>query len=120
MKKRWHDSLFKGKGFPRLPIDYGFRDNAYFWFTKGARPYRVAIPKEKGVTADAVRFAAERVDPDVKWQDEAYAKLVKVPRIFLTRVITECVKAAKEEGITEITPEFLDRIRDKRGKDKRK
>jgi hypothetical protein len=40
--------------------------------------------------------------------------LVRVPRVFLTRVIRECVKAAQEEGITEITPEFLDEIRDKR------
>jgi len=118
MKERWRDCLSTGKGFPRLPIDYGFRDNAYFWFTKGARPYKVPIPREKGVTADAVRFAAERVDPDVKWQEEAYARLVKVPRIFLTRVITECVRAAQEEGVTEITPEFLDTVRDKRNKDK--
>ena len=94
--------------------------NAHSYHTKGARPYRVAIPKEKGVTADAVKFAAERVDPNVKWQEEAYARLVKVPRIFLTRVITECVKAAQEESVTEITPEFLDRIRDKRGRDKSK
>jgi len=118
MKKRWHDCLFEGKGLPRLPIDYGFRDNAYFWLTKGARPYRLTIPKEKGVTADAVKFAAERVDPDVKWQEEAYAKLAKVPRIFLTRVIKECIKAAEEEGVTEITPEFLDKIRDKRSRDR--
>ena len=118
MKERWRDCLFTGKGFPRLPIDYGFRDNAYFWLTKGARPYKVPIPQEKGVTADAVKFAAQRIDPDVKWQEEAYTKLVKVPRVFLTRAITECVKAAKEQGITEITPEFLDMVRDKRSKDK--
>ncbi len=119
MKKRWRDCLFKGKGFPRLPIDYGFRDNAHFWFTKGTRPYRVTIPEEKGVTADAVKFAVERFDPDIKWQEEACAKLAKVPRIFLTRVIAGCVEAAREQGITEITPEFLDTVRDKRGGDKK-
>jgi len=78
----------------------------------------VPIPEEKDVVADAIKFAAERIDPDVKWQEEAYARLVKVPRVFLTRVITQCIEAAKEEGIAEITPEFLDRIRDKRGKDR--
>jgi flavin reductase (DIM6/NTAB) family NADH-FMN oxidoreductase RutF len=118
MQKKWRDCLFKGKGFPRLPIDYGFRDNAYFWFTQGARPYKVPIPKEKEVTADAVQFAVERFDPDIKWQEEACAKLVKVPRIFLTRVIAGCVEAAREQGITEITPEFLDTVRDKRSRDK--
>lgn len=114
MKERWRDCLFEGKGFPRLPVDYGFRDNAYFWFTKGARPYRVPIPKEKGLRADAVKFAADRINPDVKWQEEAYAKLTQVPRPFLSRVIRSCIEAATEEGIPEITPEFLDRIRDKR------
>ena len=39
MKKKWKDCLFKGKGFPRLPIDYGFRDNVRFWFTKHSTPY---------------------------------------------------------------------------------
>ena len=119
MKKKWADCLLKGRGFPRLPVDYGFRDNTYFWFTKGSRPYRVPLPKGKGVTADFVRFAAERVDPDVPWQDEAYARLVKVPRIFLTRVIRAAIDAAKEEGVTEITPEFLDRVRDKRSPERR-
>jgi flavin reductase (DIM6/NTAB) family NADH-FMN oxidoreductase RutF len=114
MKERWRDRLFAGKGIPRLPIDYGFRDNAYFWFTRGARPYREGIPQEKGVTVDAVQYAAQRVDPDIVWQEEACARLVKVPRVFLTRVIRGCVETAKEEGLTEITPEFLDRIRDKR------
>lgn len=118
MKKRWSECLLKGHGFPRLPIDYGFRDNTSFWFTRGSRPYRVPIPKEKGITVDAVRFAAERVDPDIPWQEDAYACLVKVPRIFLTRVIRGTLDAAREEGVTEITVEFLDRVRDKRSQDR--
>lgn len=119
MKEKWRDCLYAGKGFPRLPVDYGFRDNAYFWFTRGARPYRVPIPKEKGMTVAEIRFAAERVDPDIAWQEEAYARLVRVPRVFLTRVIRECIQAAKEEGVTEITPEFLDGVRDKRSRERR-
>lgn len=118
MQKKWRDRLFEGKGCPRLPIDYGYRNNTHFWFTRGARPYKVPIPKEKGVTVNAVQFAADRFDPDVKWQEEACAKLVKVPRVFLTRAIAACVEEAKEEGITEITPEFVDRVRDKRSKDR--
>jgi flavin reductase (DIM6/NTAB) family NADH-FMN oxidoreductase RutF len=118
MQKKWRDRLFEGKRFPRLPIDYGYRNNTHFWFTRGARPYKVPIPKEKGVTVNAVQFAADRFDPDVKWQEEACAKLVKVPRVFLTRAIAACVEEAKEAGITEITPEFVDRVRDKRRKDR--
>ena len=120
MKERWRDRLFAGKGVPRLPIDYGFRDNAFFWFTKGARPYKEGIPQEKGVTVDAVQFAAQRIEPNIAWQEEACAKLVRVPRVFLSRVIRECVEAAEEEGISEITPEFLDRVRDKRDSERLK
>jgi flavin reductase (DIM6/NTAB) family NADH-FMN oxidoreductase RutF len=118
MQEKWRDRLLEGKTPPRLPVGYGFRDNAYFWFTRGARPYRESIPAEKATSVDTVKFAVERVDPDIEWQDEACAKLVQVPRIFMTRVIRGCVEAARAEGVTEITPEFLDRIRDKRSKDK--
>ena len=68
---------------------------------------------------DAARYAADRLDPDIAWQRDACAKLVKVPRVFLTRVLTQCAEAAKEEGMAEITPEFLDRVRDKRSQDER-
>ena len=118
MQKKWRDSLYKGKGFPRLPIDYGYRNNTQFWFTRSARPYAVPIPTAKGISVDTVQYAADRFDPDVVWQEEACAKLVRVPRIFLTRAIAECVEVAKEEGVTEITPEFLDRVRDKRRQEK--
>jgi flavin reductase (DIM6/NTAB) family NADH-FMN oxidoreductase RutF len=118
MQEKWRDHLFNGSRLPRLPVGYGFRNNAHFWFTNGPRPYRVSIPDEKAVSTNTVQFAAERVDPDITWQEEACAKLVKVPRLFLTRVIKGCIEAAKAEGVTEITPEFLDRIRDKRSQDR--
>ena len=118
MQKKWRDRLYEGKGFPRLPIDYGYRNNTHFWFTKGARPYKVPIPEGKGVEVNTVQYAADRFDPDVKWQAEACAKLVKVPRVFLNKAIAACVEAAREEGITEITPEFVEQVRDKRNKDK--
>jgi flavin reductase (DIM6/NTAB) family NADH-FMN oxidoreductase RutF len=120
MRKKWRVALLKGRGIPRLPVDYGFRDNAFFWFARASRPYRAGIPKEKGVTAEAVRFAAQRVDPDIAWQPEAYARLVRVPRVFLTRVLREIVAAARAEGVREIDPAFLDRVRDKRSGEKRR
>lgn len=118
MKERWRDCLLHGRGFPRLPVDYGFRDNSSFWFTKGARPYKIPIPKEKRLEANAVKFAADRIDPSIKWQAKAYDRLTQVPRPFLSRVVKSCIEAAQEQGISEITPEFLDRIRDKRSGEK--
>ena len=118
IQKRWRGRLFEGKGIPRMPIDYGYRNNTHFWFARGTRPYTVPIPEEKGVSVDTVQYAADRFDPDVRWQEEACAKLVKVPRVFLRKAIAACVEAAREEGVTEITPEFVDLVRDKRSRDK--
>ncbi|MHA1367197.1 MAG: hypothetical protein ACTSP5_12415, partial [Candidatus Heimdallarchaeota archaeon] len=70
------------------------------------------------VDVSTVRYAADRCDPDVKWTDEACAKIVKVPRIFLGRVVKQITERAKEDGLTEITPEYMDKIRDKRAAEK--
>lgn len=114
MQKKWEECLFKGQGFPPLPIDFGYRDNVRFWFTKHSPPYAVPIPREKGNTMGTVRYACSRFDPTIKWQDEACAKLLQVPAIFLNGMIEMVVDAAKEEGITFITPQFVDKLRDKR------
>jgi hypothetical protein len=118
MKKKWKDSLFKGKGFPRIPIDYGYRDNIQFWFTKHSKPYALKVPSSKEAPVEVVQYACDRFDPDIKWEKEACAKIVKVPNIFLKRVIKGVVTAAKEEGITVITPEFMDKVQDKRSSEK--
>ncbi len=119
MKKTWKDALLKGKGFPRLPVDLGFRDNIGFWFSKHSRPYSIKVPGSKAASVEAVQYACTRFDPDIKWEKEACAKIIKVPNIFLKRVIGSVVEAAKKEGITTITPEFMDKVRDKRSSDKK-
>ncbi|MBW2222019.1 MAG: hypothetical protein JRF22_05775 [Deltaproteobacteria bacterium] len=65
-----------------------------------------------------MHYACSRFDPDIKWEKEACAKIVKVPNIFLNRVIKGVVAAAKEEGINVITPEFMDKVQDKRSSEK--
>lgn len=114
MKKEWKECLLEGKGFPDLPVDFGYRNNINFWFSKHSSPYAEPIPKEKGNSVDSVIYAAQRTDSEIKWTDEACEKLVKVPRIFLKKALRGCVEVAKKEGITLITPEFVDKIRDKR------
>ena len=118
MKKKWKDRLSKGKGFPTMPIDYGYRNNIRFWFARHSRPYPVPIPEGKGNPIDFIRYACDRFDPDIKWEDAACAKIVKVPRIFLNKVIGGVMEAAKKEGITVITPEFMDKVQDKRSSEK--
>ena len=64
-------------------------------------------------------YAAERIDPEVKFTEEACARLVKIPRIFLKAALTQMVNIAKEEGITLIDENALNIINDKRRKEKK-
>ena len=114
MQKKWKQCLFKGQGFPRLPLDYGYRDNVRFWFTRHSPPYAIPIPKEKGNTMETVKYACSRFDPNIKWKEDACARLLKVPAIFLNGMIEVVVEAAKEKGLSVITPQFVDSLRDKR------
>ncbi|MEA2071388.1 MAG: hypothetical protein U9O98_08870 [Asgard group archaeon] len=119
MKEKWKKALIQGKKkFPRLPIDYGYRNNRFFWFAKHKKPFAEKIPKSKRTNVDSVMYAANRCDPGIIWEKEACAKITSVPRIFLGRVIQGVVDEAKKQSITTITPEFMDKIRDKRSKEK--
>ncbi|RMF48157.1 MAG: hypothetical protein D6755_04200, partial [Anaerolineae bacterium] len=114
MQKRWWQALLGGKRFPRLPISYGFRNNINFWFAHHGRPYALRMPASKGIDVNTIKWAVTRYDPSIPWQEEAYAKLVKIPRVFIGKVVAQIIEVARAEGVTEITPEFLDRVRDKR------
>jgi flavin reductase (DIM6/NTAB) family NADH-FMN oxidoreductase RutF len=118
MKEKWRDRLFKGRGFPSLPIDFGYRDNVRFWFANHSRPYALPVPREKGNSIDVVRYACDRYDPDITWEDAACEKIINVPPVFLKMVIGGVIKEAKKQGLTVITPEFMDTVQDKRSSEK--
>ncbi len=63
-------------------------------------------------------YAADRVDDKIKFTKEACGRLVKVPRIFLNRVLLSCTNWAKENNVDLITKEHMDTINDKRSKEK--
>lgn len=120
MKKNWYESLVNGDGkFPSLPVDYGYRDSQYFWFSEPKKPYKEPLPKGKGVNIDTVRYQADRIDPEIYWTDEACAKIVAIPRVFLKKAMTMIVEESKKRGITTLTPEIMDEIRDKRNQEKK-
>ena len=101
-----------------MPVDYGYRDSKNFWYTRFTRPRSEILPMREGSIA-SVRYAADRIDPDIKFTDDACAKLIKVPRIFLNTVLKGCVSWAKENGISLINADHMDIINVKRAKDKR-
>lgn len=122
MKPKYYDTIINGvsaKGFPRVPVDYGYRDSTNFWYSKFVRPVPEKIQAKEGDVKSVV-YAAARIDPDVKFTDGACAKLTKIPRIFLKAALTQMVQIAKEEGISLIDEEALEIINDKRRKEKKK
>ena len=123
MKEKYYNTIINGVstvGYPRVPVDYGYRDSKNFWYTKFRRPIAMPIPKNKGVDIDSVKYAAGRIDPEVKFTEEACKTLLKVPRPFLNTVLKGCVKWAKENNVTLITPKEMQIINDKRSKEKNK
>lgn len=122
MKEKQYNGIINGvkaKDFPRVPVDYGYRDSKNFWYTRFRRPIPELLPIREN-SMQTVLYAAHRADDVVKFTDEACEKLLKVPRIFLPTVLKGCVKWAKENGVTLVTAEHMDIINDKRAKEKKK
>lgn len=127
MKEEQYNGIINGvtaKDFPNIPVDYGYRDSKNFWYTRTPnnflyKPIGELLPIRETSVA-SVQYAAKRIDPEVQFTDEACAKLVKVPRIFLPTVLKGCVAWAKENNVTLVTAEHMDIINDKRSKEKGK
>lgn len=122
IKEKYYNAIVNGvraSSFPRIPVDYGYRDSKNFWYTRFRRPKAELLPIREA-SIDSVRYAADRIDDVVKFTDEACAMLVKVPRIFLPTALKGCVAWAKENNVTLITEEHMKIINDKRAKEKSK
>lgn len=123
MKKKYRDTIINGvtaKGFPNVPVDYGYRDSTNFWYSKFKKPIPEKIPAGKEADIQSVMYAANRADDVVKFSEDACQTLVKVPRVFLKLVLQGCVDWAKENGVTLITANEMKIINDKRSKEKKK
>jgi len=122
MKEKQYNAIINGvkaSSFPRVPVDYGYRDSKSFWYSRFRRPVSEPIPKSKGVDLNSVKYAANRIDPEITFTDAACATLVKVPRVFLKLVLQGCVDWAKENGVTVIGDAEMKIINDKRSKEKK-
>ncbi len=121
MKEKYYDAIVNGvsaRSFPRVPVDYGYRDSTNFWCSAFRKPFPERIQAKEG-DIGSVKYAAKRIDPDVTFADEACARLTKIPRIFLKAALTQMTAIAKEEGISVIDEKALEIINDKRRKEKK-
>ena len=121
MKKRYSDAIINGvkaSDFPKLPVDYGYRDSKNFWYHRAAWRMRAELLAVRKQTIESVRYAADRADDKVKFTDDALETILNVPRVFLPLVLKGCVDWAKENNVTLITAEHMKIINDKRAKEK--
>lgn len=122
MKEEYYDSIINGvnkRNYPPVPVDYGYRDSTNFWCSRFKKPYPEKIQAKEG-DINSVKYAASRIDPAVKFTDDACAKLTKIPRVFLKAALTQMVEIAKSEGISVIDEKALAVINDKRREEKKK
>jgi len=123
MEDIYHKAIIDGikpKKFPNIPVDYGYRDNTHFWYSDTKKYRKEKVPAPKEVDISTVRYAADRIDPNIHFTDEACKRLTRVPRIFLKVALDGCVKWAKENDITTIDEKEMDMINDKRSQEKKK
>ena len=122
MKEEYYDAIVNcvnRKNFCPLPTNWGYRDSKNFWCSDYEKPIAVGIP-DKEVDITSVRYAADRLNTDVKFTDAALKMLVKVPRPFLKLVLQGCVNWANENNCKVIDEKEMNIINDKRSKEKSK
>jgi flavin reductase (DIM6/NTAB) family NADH-FMN oxidoreductase RutF len=128
MKERQYGAIVNGvraRDFPRVPVDYGYRDSKYFWYTRFVKPLGISVPAKPGMDLSSVRYAADRVDPEVAFSDEACERLRKIPRVFLKTALTGIADQAKSMGLPRVDGKvvvdasILDIVNDKRKAEKR-
>ena len=122
MKEPYRDAIVNGvrsRDFPHLPVDYGYRDSKNFWYHKHRRLLPELLPQRQ-TTVASVRYAADRLQTEVRFTDAALEKLVKAPRVFLPTILKSCVKWAEENGVKVIDAKEMEIINDKRSREKGK
>ena len=122
MKKKYSDAIIngvRGKDFPNVPVDYGYRDSKNFWYCRHSR-MRAELLQVRQASLESVRYAADRVDDKVKFTDGALLTVLGVPRVFLPLVLKGCVAWAKENGVELIDETHMKIINDKRSEEKKK
>lgn len=123
MKEKYYNAIIDGvkaSAFPPVPVDYGYRDSTNFWYTRFKKPIPEKIPAAKEADLQGVLYAANRIDTEVKFSDDACKMMVKIPRVFLKAALQSMVEWAKQNDVKLITPVEMKIINDKRNEEKKK
>ena len=114
LKESIKKKLDNRREFPDMPLSYGFRGGSDFWFTRHSQPFHIPVPRQKGSEHSRIYYLANKVDPQVRFTEDACKKLTSVPQVFLEVVIGGLITEAKTRQIAMIGAEFVDDVEAKR------
>jgi hypothetical protein len=112
MKETWQKNLANGvTRLPNVPLAYGFRDGARFWFTEHKKPFWFPTPTNKGPKEESILYEANRLDAEnVQFTRDACKELTGVPRPFIKTVLKGIIKRAKEDGVELVDVDYVKKI----------
>jgi len=111
MKETWAKNLADGATrLPQVPLAYGFRDGARFWFAEHKKPFWFPTPTDRGPKEESVLYEANRLDPEVKFTREACKQLTGIPKPFVKTALKGIIKRAKEDGVAEVDLDYVNKI----------
>jgi hypothetical protein len=112
MKETWQKNLSNGATrLPRIPLAYGFRDGAKFWFAEHKKPFWFPTPTDKGPKEESVLYEANRLDPEhVQFTRDACKELTGVPKPFIKTVLKGIIKRAKDDGVELVDVDYVKKI----------
>ncbi len=119
LKESFEDRLQGQKDFPNMPISYGFRHNdtaRRFFFSSHNKPFPVPVPNPPGLEHQAIYYSANKLDPEVRFTEEACKLLVDVPKAFINVALKGIIKEAKAQGVDMVDEDFMKAFNEKRKK----
>ncbi len=103
-----------------VPTNWGYRDSKNFWTSRYRKPFKIEIANRK-IDLESVRYAATRLNTEVKFTDDALETLTSAPRAFLKVILKGCADWAEEKGYTVVTAKEMEIMNEERkAKNKKK
>ena len=122
IKEKYEKSILEKatrRNYAPIPTNWGYRDSANFWCSKFNKPYSLPIPK-RNADLESLRYAALRLNTNVKFTDDALMVISGAPRAFLKLILKGCAEWAERKGYTVISEKEMTEMNEERKAKKKK
>jgi flavin reductase (DIM6/NTAB) family NADH-FMN oxidoreductase RutF len=107
LKETFKQKLDNRREFPDMPLSYGFRGGDEFWFAQHSQPFFFPVPRNKGQAHGQIFYMANKINPEVRFTEDACKQLVNVPTVFLDAVLKGLTEEANKQGVKMIDVDFV-------------